>query len=188
MLFRHKNEAPEKKAESTRFNPAELPKEHLPPVSGEIAEGYTKHYLIPGKVFASAEPYAITTILGSGVSICLWDLSTGIGGANHFLMPEGQDSDADSTRYADPANERLLQELRSLGADLNKLQAKIFGGSQPSVTFGNTTECLGDRNVHVASRFLALHGIPIKQREVGGTRGRKLIFNTDDGHAWTQQL
>ena len=44
-------------------------------------------YLHPGQIFVSAESYAVTTILGSCVSACLWDPLTKIGGINHFLLP-----------------------------------------------------------------------------------------------------
>jgi chemotaxis protein CheD len=188
MLFRQKNDSSNTKLGAPTFNPAALPKDSTNSVSGEVPEGYIKHYLIPGKIFVAAAPHAITTILGSGVSICLWDPSTGIGGANHFLLPEGPTSDANATRYANTANERLITEIVALGAKIGSLQAKVFGGSQPAISFGNTEESLGDRNVQVATHFLVAKGIPVKERHIGGTRGRKYIFFTDNGSVWTQQL
>lgn len=186
MLFRQKIETV-KKGGAT-FNPAVLPKESTLSVSGEVPDGYIKHYLIPGKVFVAREPHAITTILGSGVAICVWDPATGIGGANHFLLPEGSASEANATRYASYANEKLLSDISALGVDITKLQAKIFGGSQPAISFGNSTETLGDRNVQTAEQFLAAKGIALKDRQVGGTRGRKLIFCSNNGAVWSQQF
>ena len=175
------------KQDVARFNPATLPQDYLPKMSGEIEEGYTKHYLMPGKTCVFKGPHAITTILGSGVAVCLWDATSSIGGANHFLTPEGPEGD-ETTRHGNVANEALLRELIALGADPTKLQAKIFGGSHPPVSFGNTTECLGDRNVQVAVRFLKTKGIPIKEQQTGEKSGRKLIFHTDNGKTWSQQL
>ena len=175
-------------SKSPRFNPAVLPLEYMPRITDVGDWNYTKHYLIPGKVFVSPEKFAITTLVGSGVAVSLWDSARRIGGMNHFLLPEGPASDANGTRYANIANEALLQQLLKLGADTKQLVARIFGGSQPTVTFGNTKECLGDRNVQVATHFLGMKGIRIVQSEIGGKQGRKVIFHTDDGQGWAQQL
>jgi len=171
-----------------RFNPAVLPLEYLPRIANVSDDKHAKHYLIPGKVFAAAQPFAITTIVGSGVALCLWDSVHRVGGANHFMLPGGPEEEKESTRYANGANEVLLKKVLELGGELNNLEARIFGGSQPTLTFGNAGECVGDRNVQKVTHFLGMQGIRLVQRDVGGTRGRKLVFHTDDGRAWSQQL
>jgi len=176
------------RSKSLRFNPAVLPQEYMPRIADVTDERHSKHYLIPGKVFVSAEPVAVSTIVGTGVSICLWDEVRRVGGINHFLLPTNPEGFLDNTKYADAANHTLLQELMQLGGDTRSMEARIFGGSQPGVTFSSSTECLGDRNVQLATDFINRRGIRIAQKEVGGTRGRKVIFQTDDGRTWSQQL
>ena len=78
--------------------------------------------------------------------------------------------------------------MLDLGAQRNSLEARIFGGSLPAVTFSSGGDCLGDRNVHAVTHFLKMNSIRLVQREVGGTHGRKLVFQTDDGRAWSDQL
>src|SRR5579863_1145065 len=173
---------------SPQFNPAVLPMEFRPRMSYVSDENHTKHYLIPGKVFASAQPFAISTIVGSGVAICLWDSVHRIGGANHFILPEGPEDATNASRYANVANPALLQRMLDLGAQRNSLEARIFGGSLPAVTFSSGGDCLGDRNVHAVTHFLKMNSIRLVQSEVGGTHGRKLVFQTDDGRAWSDQL
>jgi chemotaxis protein CheD len=170
------------------FNPAVLPMEYLPRIPYASDEKHTRLYLIPGKIFVAAQPFAISTIVGSGVALCLWDSVQHIGGANHFMLPEGPDDNENATRYGNIANPALLQRLQDLGATVKTLEAKIFGGSLPNVTFANAEGHLGDRNVEAVTRFLSLNGIKLVQSDVGGTRGRKVIFQTDDGRTWTEQL
>ena len=170
------------------FNPAVLPLEYLPRILGASDDKHTRLYLIPGKIFAAAQPFAISTILGSSVALCLWDSAHRIGGANHILLPDGPEDGENATRYANVANPALLRRMLDLGAELKTLEARIFGGSLPPVTFGNGGDRLGERNVQVATHFLNLSGIRLVQSEVGGTRGRKLVFHTDDGRAWSDQL
>jgi chemotaxis protein CheD len=165
-----------------------LPMEFAPRLSTVLDEKHAKRFLMPGHLVVCAKPTAITAIVGSGVSLCLWDSLKGIGGANHVLMPEGTDQDQNVMRYANLANEALLRQLLELGASLPQLKARLFGGSQPLVTFGNSEDCLGNRNVEVGLNFLRDKGIRIAEKEVGGTRARKVIFQTDDGRAWSQQI
>jgi len=165
-----------------------LPMEYESCMAGVVDDKHSKHYLMPGKVFASAEPVAVTTIVGSSVAICLWDPENHIGGINHFLLPEVPEEEEASARYASTANEALLAELLALGASFYHLEAKIFGGSEPAITFGNSSECLGTRNVKAAIRFLDVKGIRISEKRIGGRHGRKLIFQTDNGLAWSHQI
>jgi len=170
------------------FNPAVLPMEYLPRVLDASDDKHARHYLIPGKIFAAAQPFAISTIIGSGVALCLWDSEHRIGGANHFILPEGPEDSVNSTRYANVANDALLKRMLDLGAQRNSLEARIFGGSLPAVTFSSGGDCVGERNVQVVTLFLKMNSIRLVQSEVGGTRGRKLVFQTDDGRAWSDQL
>src|SRR5579864_3322568 len=114
------------------FNPAMLPMEYLPRIPYVSDDKHTRHYLIPGKLFAAAQPFAITTILGSAVALCLWDSARGIGGANHFMLANGPEDSENSTRYANVANPILLRRMLDLGAEVKTLEAKIFGGSLPN--------------------------------------------------------
>jgi len=174
-------------SKTQRFNPAVLPMEFRPRIPYACGDKHTRHYLIPGKIFAAAQPFAVTTIVGSGVALCLWDSTHRIGGANHFILPDGPD-DKNSTRYGSVANLVLLQRLLDLGADVKTLEAKIFGGSLPNVTFGHGEAPLGERNVLTVTLFLTLKGIRLAQRDVGGLRGRKVVFQTDDGQTRAEPL
>jgi chemotaxis protein CheD len=171
-----------------RFNPAVLPMEYLPRIAYVSDDKHTKHYLIPGKIFAAAQPFAISSIVGSGVAVCLWDSVNKIGGANHFMLPEGPENGENAARYANVANPALLRRMLDLGADRKSLEARIFGGSLPGISFGGEGERLGERNVNAANHFLRLNGIRVVQSEIGGTHGRKLVFQTDDGKAWWDEL
>jgi chemotaxis protein CheD len=138
-------------------------------------------YLQPGQIVVVTACH-ILTILGSCVSVCLLDSVSGVGGMNHFLLPRGP-SGSDSARFGDVALPRLLQQVLAIGGARASLRAKVFGGArvlaQPSAA-----RDLGAENVQVAVHFLEAEGIAILAQHTGGTRGRKLIFQTADGVAW----
>ncbi len=139
-------------------------------------------YLQPGQLIAAPEPLEISTVLGSCVAVCLWDRRRGQGGANHFLLPHHGSGQA-SPRYGDVAVEQLVAALLALGSRRDDLVAKLFGGANVITAFRGEREQLGARNVAVARHELDRARVPLVAEDVGGKRGRKLIFHTDDGLA-----
>jgi chemotaxis protein CheD len=139
-------------------------------------------FLSPGDVICMAEPALITTVLGSCVSVTLWDKDRRIGGLNHFVLPKG----GSSARYGDTAMLELLEGVLSLGAHLRSLEAKVFGGAAVLPVGGEGT--VGTANVAFALGELARRGIPVAGRRTGGERGRLLMFNTESGEAFVRWL
>lgn len=155
----------------------------------QLEESHRKQfYLHPGQIFASRECHVVTTILGSCVSVCLWDPSAKIGGINHFLLPTHPGDGPASPRYGDLAIPELIEQLVAFGCQRRNLLSKIFGGACVLEAFQVRPGHLGQRNVQVAEQFLAAASIPLTGHDVGGQRGRKLIFQTDDGAAWVKPL
>lgn len=152
--------------------------EAVPP---EVSATPTR-YLPPGQLIASATPLVVTTILGSCVSLCLWDASSGVGGINHYLLPTGVGAESQLERYGDHANERLLQQMLDLGAHVSRIKAKVFGGACVLVAFRKGSD-FAERNVRGAMDFVRGHGMALMAQDVGGNRGRKLRFHTSDGTA-----
>src|SRR5947207_955770 len=121
-IYQRENMQMNSKLKSRPAWPA-LPLEYVPQLAGVADENHPKHYLIAGHVFASCEAVAVTTIIGSGVALCLWDSESGIGGVDHFLLPEAPADDLNNTKYGSAANELLLRQVLQLGASLNFLKA-----------------------------------------------------------------
>ena len=156
--------------------------------SADAVDVAKKFYLQPGRLFVSAEPAAVTTILGSCVAVCLWDESRGIGGMNHYLLPDGGGVRAAAERFAPAALRRLLEQLLELRADKENLKAKVFGGACVLEAFREDRNDLGAKNVEAARHFLEVETIPIIAEDVGGRAGRKLVFHTEDGSARVRKL
>jgi chemotaxis protein CheD len=145
-------------------------------------------YLHPGEVYAADRASVITTILGSCVSVCLSERGSDIGGLNHFLLPEQRSGGAASTRYAHGAIEALINRVLSFGAQRSRLSAKLFGGANVLHAFQDGVLHIGAANVAMARTLLARYDIPIAAEDVGGTRGRRLVFSSHDGSVSVQRL
>lgn len=151
-----------------------------------ISGNGSRFFLHAGQLYAAGEPTEIVTILGSCVSVCLYDAARGVGGANHFMLP-GKAS-TPSPRYATNAVELLLEQLLALGARRSRLEAKLFGGASMLKLGTESSGDLGTRNIEAARVELAEKRIPIVSEDVGGTRGRKLVFSTADGTVLVKQV
>jgi chemotaxis receptor (MCP) glutamine deamidase CheD len=143
---------------------------------------FRRVFLSPGEVICLAEPTLVTTVLGSCVSVTLWDKDRRIGGLNHFVLSRG----GTSSRYGDTAMLELLEGVLDLGAHLRSLEAKVFGGAAVLPVGGEGT--VGTANVAFALGELARRGIPVAGRRTGGERGRQLVFNTETGEAFVRWL
>ena len=66
------------------------------------------------------------------------------------------------------------------GARRPLLRARVFGGACMFAPM-QSEQHLGAKNAELALDFLSRRGIEVVQIDVGGTHGRKLVFNTDEG-------
>lgn len=138
------------------------------------------YYLYPGELFAHPRPHRVTTVLGSCVAVCLFDPATGIGGLNHYLLPLWNGEGLPTPRYGSVAIPRLVEKLTALGCAREKLVAKYFGGASMWQS-GEGLLAVGERNIELAQTVLEELRIPVLARDVGGERGRKIVFNSGTG-------
>lgn len=146
-----------------------------------------RFFLTPGNLFVSRDGYMVTTILGSCVSVCLWDPVIRVGGINHFMLPLWNGEGLASPRYGNIATRKLIGKMMDFGAEKRRLQAKIFGGGDV-IRMGNTFMNIGERNIMTAEDILEREGIPVIGKDVGGTRGRKIIYNTATNEVLLKRL
>ncbi len=139
-----------------------------------------RHYLYPGTLFVHRHPHLVTTVLGSCVSVCLWNKTAGLGGINHYLLPLWNGEGLPTPKYGNIAIEKLVDKVKALSSPGDKLIAKVFGGA----SMWEKTEgllAIGQRNIEFAIETLESHKIPIVSSDLGGYHGRKVIFNSGDG-------
>lgn len=146
-----------------------------------------EHYLYPGELFVKNGAYIVTTILGSCISVCLYDPVLKIGGINHYMLALWNGEGLPSPRYGNIAIKKLVERLLDLGASLDRLKAKVFGGAAV-LQSGSGLMGVGERNIIVAEDMLSDLNIPIVSKDVGGTLGRKIIFHTDTAEIFLKKI
>jgi chemotaxis protein CheD len=144
------------------------------PVERRVHVGQGDHYV-------SSDPdVVLTTVLGSCVALCLRDPEAGVGGMNHFLLPEGAGADRGAgRRYGAYLMEVLINDVLKAGGRRERLEAKLFGGGR---MFDALTD-IGSTNADFAEKFLADEGIPVVSRSLRGAGGRRVHYWPVSGRA-----
>jgi chemotaxis protein CheD len=128
--------------------------------------------------------------LGSCVGVALWDGESGWGALAHIMLPSQNARSHALARgkYADTAVEWIVAELLQKGADQGRLRAKLVGGANMFHTMHSTPLPIGLRNVMACREELTKRGIPILAEDVGGIRGRSILFFPQDGRLFIRTL
>lgn len=143
--------------------------------------------LLPGEYRIDDHDVMLVTVLGSCVAACINDPQRGIGGMNHFMLPDARDAnDGGSARYGAFAMEVLVNELLKHGATRERLQAKVFGGG--AVLPGFTTTNIGAQNASFVLRYLAAEQIPVLAQDLGDVCPRRVHYFPRSGRVMVKRL
>lgn len=139
-------------------------------------EEVENYFLQPGFIFVSDRPHLIHTVLGSCVSVCLWDSANGFGGMNHYIYGRSLRKTG-GARYGDLSIPYLLRLIKEAGSKIEDLKAHIIGGAENP----ELNSAVGRENVQIAEEIMNRNGIRVVSRDTGGVLGRKVIFNNATG-------
>jgi chemotaxis receptor (MCP) glutamine deamidase CheD len=167
------------------MNPSLAPVRHRsgpPPVEKEVT-------IYVGGVHAAAEPQLVKTLLGSCISVCLFDPVSCVGGMNHFMLPDSGDDGLrqELTRFGVHAMDCLIGSMMKLGGDRRRFVAKCFGGAHV-LDMQESAAAVPQQNIAFIRRFLSDEGFPIIAEDVGGYLPRHVRFYTSTGRALVKRV
>lgn len=129
-----------------------------------------------GALYVSNTPVLLDTVLGSCISVCMYDEETKIGGMNHFMLPESAQLDPPTrARYGVQAMELLITRMMKMGANRKNFKAKVFGGGHVLRTL-ESADSVPQKNIAFIRKFMATERIPVVHEDVGGKRTRRVLF------------
>lgn len=142
-----------------------------------------KHHLyaariMPGEFFVSSDKVVIATVLGSCVSACIRDPVAGIGGMNHFMLPEEESRISDdsysgtSARYGNYAMDEMINTILSYGGKRERLEIKLFGGSKVIQSMAD----IGSSNINFVYDYLTIKQMTVTSQDVGGLHPRRVLY------------
>lgn len=155
------------------------------------AQGCVTVKVLPGEFYVSTQDELVSTVLGSCVSACIHDARRGIGGMNHFMLPEPR-GERDSwtatvgraARYGSDAMEQLINAILGAGGQRADLQVKIFGGGR---VLAQLTD-IGQRNIDFVQRYIATEKLNLCASDLGDVYPRQVQFFPISGRARVRLL
>ncbi len=137
--------------------------------------------LFAGEIYVTKDQsIMMSTLLGSCVAVCMRDPVAGVFGMNHYMLPWRNEVSTQikiwDGRYGFFAMDHMIQKMVQLGADPQRLEAKVYGGGR---MMERSSSNVADDNVRFAKSYLEMHRIPILYEHVGGINGRRIFFFPD---------
>jgi chemotaxis protein CheD len=133
-----------------------------------------------GQIHVDRAPNAISTVLGSCVSVCIYDARLAIGGMNHYLLPFWNGNGLQSPKFGNIAIPKLIEAMMEHGSTNKTMEAKIFGGASMNIGVSDAM-MIGQKNILVAKDILKEYKIHIAAEDIGGQSGRKIQFDLEHG-------
>lgn len=136
----------------------------------------------PGEHYVTREKNeAIVTVLGSCVAACIRDPVAGVGGMNHFMLPEsatGRWGGASANmRYGNFAMEVLINDILRHGGRRSRMEIKLFGGA----TMIAAGSMIGPQNANFVEAYLKAEKMPVAAHHLRGCHARRVEYEPLDG-------
>jgi chemotaxis protein CheD len=153
-------------------------------------------YLKPGEIYISDKPAVVKTVLGSCISVTMFNARLRIGAICHGLLPECNEMNGcncaciEGFRYVDCSIRRMLEELHSLGIVNDEIEIKMFGGADMFKTIGDKTRAInvGEKNIRTALKVLGESNLRLAASDTGGSKGRQIVFIPNTGEVFVKRL
>lgn len=126
----------------------------------------------------------ITRALGSCLGITLFNPLKKMGAMAHPMLPDIEKARVKNNpaRYVNYVIKKMVEDLESRGNPKNTLSAKLFGGAHMfSFIAADSVLNVGEKNITMAKTILEELGIKLAAQEVGGTFGRTIELNLENG-------
>ena len=132
-----------------------------------------------GQIAAGRPPERMKAVLGSCIGLILYHPRLKTGVMAHIVLPDSAGRPGAPGKFADTAIPEMLRLLRELGAPAAGLSARFAGGAN---MFGSSGPLqIGDANVEAVLQALKSAGVRVVGQDVGGTKGRRVLFDCASG-------
>ena len=153
-------------------------------------------FLKPAEVCFTEEQALVMTVLGSCISVTMFNRRLPFAGMCHVLMPNCRHDEAcrgychEAFRYTDCAIKQMAEKFESLGIKRNEIVLKVFGGADIMAGHdkGRRTLSVGRQNIDSARKTLLNERLRVSASHVGGAFGRKVLFFTQTGEVLMKRI
>jgi len=153
-------------------------------------------YLKPGEIFISDKPTIVKTVLGSCISLTMFNSRLRVGAICHGMLPDCNEMNGpncaciEGYRYVDCSIRNMLEEMHSLGILNEEIEVKIFGGADMFKTVRGRPNSInvGEQNMTAAFKIMGDSNLRLAASDIGGSSGREIIFIPNTGQVFLKKL
>ena len=155
------------------------------------------YYLKPGEMILSEEPTLVSTLLGSCISVVMFNRRHHIGAICHSLLPvnrepthDCKETCVDGFRYVECSIRRMVGFFLNRNISRGDIEVKMFGGSDmfSANPKAGRNATVGNQNIEMALKTIEEERLRLVISDVGGQRGRKIFFYTHTGEVLLKRL
>ena len=148
---------------------------------GEITLPIAHYALISSNI----KPKIVIYGLGSCIALILYDSQNKVFAMSHILLPHSDKNTFPKFphKFADSSVKDLMENMILNGAEKSNIKAVIVGGSK---IFQNQINNVGTENIKAVKRELERLKIRISNEDVGGKRGRIIIYDTEENTVYSK--
>jgi chemotaxis protein CheD len=149
--------------------------------------------LNPGEMMVTDKPTVIRTVLGSCVAVTMFNRSRGLSAICHALLPQPNNDESYTANYAENYKyvkfvvPEMIRKMRRYGLKNWQIEVKLFGGAD-MLNEKPGSRLVGTLNVKMVMEVLRQEHLHLKTSDVGGNRGRKILFHTHTGEVLLKRL
>lgn len=153
-------------------------------------------YLKPAELCVLDRPAVVRTVLGSCLAITMYNRRLGVSAICHALLPyrdpkeNSQNNTLEKFKYLERVIPEMISKMRAYGIKLDEIEVKMFGGADMLTSQDKQVykQPVGKLNIETAVKLLETEGLQIISSDVGGPRGRKIFFYTNNGEVLLKRL
>jgi chemotaxis protein CheD len=153
-------------------------------------------FLRAGEMHFTARPELVVTLLGSCLSVTMFNRRTKLGGVCHSILPQCEsrtqcvENCLETFRYVDCSIRMMVHLFERHSVKRNEIEVKCFGGANMFSRRAQVSGSIfiGKQNIQTAKQIIHSEGLNILAMDVGGLQGRKIFFYTDTGEVYLKRL
>ncbi len=151
-------------------------------------------YLHQGEIFFGDKHILISTVLGSCLSITMYNKKLGLGGISHCQLPHCFGGNCDKCsevfKYVDCTLEKMLQKFDRLKIKREDVEIKAFGGGDVLITNEESqkSKTIGRQNINALMNWMDQNKLKLTAFDMGGKKGRKIFFIPSTGEIFLKRI
>ncbi len=139
-----------------------------------------------GQIGAGQAAASFRSVLGSCIGLAFYNPAVKAGAFAHIVLPESAGRPGSLGKFADTAIPEMIRLMKGYGILPRNIVAKMAGGAD---MFGHGGPMqIGDFNTKAIKLGLERAGIKLASEDIGGKKGRRVIFACRNGEFLVQTV